>query len=235
MATDDLLARIRTELEQRMAQLRPLLSEYERLIAAADTLATIDVEDVSPEVASAPPPTPETRPAPPRRRTRGPRGSAAGAIKAASTPALEGLEPNDATETHEESTTPAPSASTPSASAKTRRRATPAPAVAPATPPPVAAPPHEQASLELFDDEDEEERERPPVAPAEAQQAILAALEHGSHTVSELVMVTAMSASDIRSNLSRLTRQNKITKVKRAGDGKTAHALPSDALSSTSA
>jgi hypothetical protein len=224
VATDDLLARIRTELEQRMAQLRPLLSEYERLIAAADTLATIDAEDVSPEVSAAQ--TPEAQIEPPRRRARGPRGSAAGAIRQASSSpaALERVEPSDA-QTDDELDAAAPSALTPSAPAKTRRRATPAPEPAPPTSALVAAQTHEQAISEPFEDEDEEERK--PVTPAEAQQAILAALEHGSHTVSELVMVTAMRGSDIRGNLSRLTRQGKVTKVKREGDGKTAHALPS--------
>jgi DNA-binding transcriptional regulator GbsR (MarR family) len=57
-------------------------------------------------------------------------------------------------------------------------------------------------------------------------QAIVAALEHGSHTVSELVMVTAISPAEIRSGLSRLRRQRKVTKVKRPGDGKSAYALP---------
>ena len=38
----DLLARVCAELEQRMAELRPLLEEYERLLEAADTLASIE-------------------------------------------------------------------------------------------------------------------------------------------------------------------------------------------------
>jgi hypothetical protein len=240
VATDDLLARIRTELEQRMAQLRPLLSEYERLIAAAETLATIDAEDLPPEVSSAAH-TPQAQPEPTRRRGRGPRGSAAGAIgQAASTPAaLELLEPGDTTHT-DAPVTSAPSAPPPGAPAKTRRgaRATPVPAPAPSGSAPVGAgsapvgdQTHQPAISEPFDEEDEEGHARRPVTAAEAQQAILAALEHGSHTVSELVMVTAMRGSDIRASLSRLTRQGKITKVKREGDGKTAHSLPSASAS----
>lgn len=56
-------------------------------------------------------------------------------------------------------------------------------------------------------------------------QAVLDALDHGSHSVSELVMVTAMGASDIRSAIRRLVSDRKIVKVER--DGKTAYALSS--------
>jgi hypothetical protein len=72
----------------------------------------------------------------------------------------------------------------------------------------------------------EPEPQRKPASPSEVRQAILAALEHGSHTLSELVMVTAMSGSEIRTNLSGLARGRKITRVKRPGDGKGAYALP---------
>jgi hypothetical protein len=58
-----------------------------------------------------------------------------------------------------------------------------------------------------------------------AQQAIIAALEHGSHTVSELVVVTAMSGANIRDNLRRLLSAGTVTRAKR--DGKTAYALAS--------
>ncbi len=68
---------------------------------------------------------------------------------------------------------------------------------------------------------------RKPASPAAVQQAILAALEHGSHTASELVMVTAMSTREIRGGLSRLAGRGAIAKVKRDGDGKSAYALPS--------
>ena len=198
MATN-LLAKIRSELEERMAELRPFLSEYERLIAAADTLASIEAEDAStashftahtptaPRTTSASPRTasasPRTASASPRRRARGPRGSAAGAIeRAASTPAAgDAIEPAAATETHE------------------------------------------RAASEPYGDEHERKRKR--ASPDAVQQAILAALEHGSHTVSELVMVTAMSAADLRSNVGRLARREKVTKIKRDGDGKTAYAL----------
>jgi hypothetical protein len=58
-----------------------------------------------------------------------------------------------------------------------------------------------------------------------AAEAIVAALEHGSHTVSELMVVTAMAGPNIRGNLRRLLKERTITQTKRAG--KTAYALAS--------
>ncbi len=58
-------------------------------------------------------------------------------------------------------------------------------------------------------------------------QAILAALEHGSHTQAELVVVTALRASDVRKALGRLRARKAIVKTDR--DGKAAYALPSAA------
>jgi hypothetical protein len=70
------------------------------------------------------------------------------------------------------------------------------------------------------------------VAPKRAQRgaaavAIVAALEHGSHTVSELAIVTAMSGSIINSNLRRLQQAGTIARTRREGDGKAAYALSS--------
>jgi hypothetical protein len=65
-------------------------------------------------------------------------------------------------------------------------------------------------------------RERPAHSPT--GQAIVAALEHGSHTVAELVVVTALPAPDIRDGLRRLLRHKAVAKTAR--DGKTAYALP---------
>jgi hypothetical protein len=58
-----------------------------------------------------------------------------------------------------------------------------------------------------------------------AQHAILAALEHGSHTASELVSVTALAGPNIRTSLRRLLQEGTITQTKRAG--RTAYALAS--------
>ena len=193
MATD-LLSRIRTELELRMAELHPLLEEYERLTTAADTLAYIEAQEASPDASSVTR-TPGPRPAAQRRRAGGgskigKRGSTAGAIERAAS-ALDA--PEQPRDEH-------------------------------AIPPPIV----DETDVGALSGSDggEEQQERRPASSGDVQQAILAALEHGSHTVSELVMVTALRGSDIRGNLGRLARRGKITKVKREGDGKTAYALP---------
>ncbi len=56
-----------------------------------------------------------------------------------------------------------------------------------------------------------------------AREAILGALDHGSHTVSELVVVTAMSAPNINGNLRRLEAEGLVVKAER--EGKVAWAL----------
>jgi hypothetical protein len=66
-------------------------------------------------------------------------------------------------------------------------------------------------------------REQPTHTPT--AQAILAALEHGSHTLAELVVVTALRASDIREALRQLRTRRAIVKTER--DGRSAYALPS--------
>lgn len=68
-------------------------------------------------------------------------------------------------------------------------------------------------------------RERRSAAQHPAGQAILAALEHGSHTVAELVMVTALRAPDIREALRHLRSSSAVVKTER--DGRSAYALPS--------
>jgi hypothetical protein len=60
-----------------------------------------------------------------------------------------------------------------------------------------------------------------------AEQAILAALEHGSHTVGELGVVTAISGPDIRTGLRRLQRAGTVVRTRR--EGRAAYALSSTA------
>jgi predicted transcriptional regulator len=64
--------------------------------------------------------------------------------------------------------------------------------------------------------------EAPSAGRAECE-AILGALEHGSHTVGELVVVTAMSAASINGYLRRLAGRGLIAKTER--EGKTAWSL----------
>ena len=60
-----------------------------------------------------------------------------------------------------------------------------------------------------------------------AREAILAALDHGSHTVGELAVVTAMSGPSINGNLRKLVAEGAVVKTER--EGKAAWAL-SDSL-----
>jgi hypothetical protein len=62
-----------------------------------------------------------------------------------------------------------------------------------------------------------------PAAMSAAEQAIVAALEHGSHTVGELGVVTAMSGGEIREGARRLLKAGKIKRAKR--EGRAAYAL----------
>jgi hypothetical protein len=49
------------------------------------------------------------------------------------------------------------------------------------------------------------------------QRAIVAALEHGAHTVRELVVVTGMSDQTVRNNVKGLLGLEKVVKVERGG------------------
>lgn len=232
----DLLARVCAEIEQRLAELRPLLDEYERLLEAADTLASIEAapNDSPPPTASEPRRAVSRRGAGDRPKI-GQRGSAAGAIEpAASAPQPSALEPEP------EPTPPTPRAprilpGMPSLRTQPGPRALPGLSTPAAQPAPTQAPPQAQPALPepvVEELEPEPEPVRKPAAPSDVRQAIIAALEHGSHTISELVMVTAMSTPEIRTNLSQLARQRKITRVKRQGDGKSAFALPASSAHS---
>jgi predicted Rossmann fold nucleotide-binding protein DprA/Smf involved in DNA uptake len=129
----DVLARVRAEIDERLAQLRPAAEEHQRLLAAADALG-LDID------------------APARA------GGSGGAQRR-------------------------------------KRRSSPAGATARAS------------------------SARHPAA----EQAIVAALEHGSHTVAELVVVTAMPGGEIRASLRRLQGAGTVTRTRR--EGRTAYTL----------
>jgi hypothetical protein len=158
----DLLARVRAEIEERMAALRPALEEYEGLLLAG--------EELDREAAAA--------------RRRGPRGSAAGAIRLAAS----GERKRATTATTKRAASGA-NARRPAASGKRKRAAAGTPSV------PRGA----------------------------AEQAIVAALEHGSHTVGELVLVTAIAGAEIRAGAQRLQRAGAIVRTRR--EGRVAYAL----------
>jgi hypothetical protein len=241
MVETDLLARVCAEIEQRMTELRPLLDEYERLLEAADTLASIETaaSDGPPAAVPAPPATTRRRGARDRSKIGQPkigqRGSAAGAIELASSapePVIQAPEPTPAVPREPRILPGMPSLRTQpgpgglSSLSMTPAHSAPAPIQTPPTLPEPAIP---EPTIEEL--EPEPEVERKPASPSEVQLAIVAALEHGSHTISELVMVTAMSTTEIRTNLSQLTRQRKVARVKRQGDGKSAFALPASSSS----
>lgn len=58
---------------------------------------------------------------------------------------------------------------------------------------------------------------------SDTEETILGVLEHGSHTVGELVVVTAMSTAKINTSLRRLTAEQAVMKTER--EGKIAYAL----------
>jgi len=100
----------------------------------------------------------------------------------------------------------------------------------PKSPPAAASAPATSAPVEPARSAAKPTPRRRSAAPKRAQRgaaavAILAALEHGSHTVSELAVVTAMSGAIINNNLRRLQQAGTIARAKRAGDGKAAYAL----------
>ncbi|MGD1059269.1 MAG: hypothetical protein ABR992_17860 [Solirubrobacteraceae bacterium] len=166
--SSDVLARVRAEIDARLVQLRAAVTEYERLLdaeraldadAAAATKAQTKAKKQAKkqankqkaqprEDAHVPAPTRSKRSPATAPTRRGRRGSAAGAIK----------------------------------------RATSSP-------------------------------------PDASQQAIVAALEHGSHTLGELVLVTAIAAAELRQGVRGLQQAGTIARTKR--DGRTAYALSS--------
>lgn len=160
-STGELLDRVREEIDERMAELRPHVDEHAQLLVAAESLAL----DGEPPVA-------------PRR------GRRMGAAKPAG---------------------PA-SANTVKRAKKPMARGRRAAAKAPTG--------------------------RPRGPRSATQQAIEAALEHGSHTLAELVLVTAIETAPIRAQLGRLQRAGVVSRVRR--DGKTAYSLLSAAAAASS-
>jgi hypothetical protein len=159
----DLLTSIRAEIEARLRELKPALTEFEQLSTAAEALAEEGGDTAKPARPARP-----AKPARPTKRAASRRRSAR-----ASAPAGQSVRAK---------TEPVKSA----------RRA--------------------------------RKREQPALTPT--GQAILAALEHGSHTLAELVVVTALGASDIREALRQLRKRKAIVKTDR--EGKAAYALPSN-------
>jgi Tfp pilus assembly protein FimV len=164
----ELLARVRAEIDSRLAELRPAVDEYEQLLGAFDAFDA--------EVRAAPP------------------------------------------------TATAPLAKAPAAKARPAKAAN-------VKAPKVKARPAKAPAAKATKAEVQPAKARAAKAPAAplgaAEQAILAALEHGSHTVGELGVVTAISGPDIRTGLRRLQRAGTVVRTKR--EGRAAYALSSTA------
>jgi DNA-binding transcriptional ArsR family regulator len=165
MVTSNLLSTIQGEIEARIADLRPLLDEYEQLLTAMQALDAQDGPVQTGAQRSSGAAMRGGRPASASGAAK--RASAAGAIKRA--------------------------ASGPGASRSPRRRAT------------------------------VQRAGKPRAGRGAAREAILAALEHGSHTVGELVTVTAMSTANISGNVRKLLAEGAVSKTER--DGKAAYVL----------
>lgn len=72
-------------------------------------------------------------------------------------------------------------------------------------------------------DKDSGAKKAPRAVRGAAREAILGALEHGSHTVGELVVVTAMGTANVNGNLRKLAAEGVVAKTQR--EGKTAWSL----------
>jgi hypothetical protein len=209
LAASDLLSRVRAEIDARCNELRPALAEYERLLSAAEAIG-LDLDGA---------PAPARAPRPPARKAAA-RKASARKPAAAKEPALKvsarrtsGGKPSSPV-----AVTEAPVETPPAAAARVRargKRGSAAGAIVRASSSPARG---GRAAAGKAASKAGAQRDT-------AQRAIVAALEHGSHTVAELGVVTAMSGASIREGLRRLTKAGAVRRAKREGDGKAAYAL----------
>ncbi|HEY5193000.1 MAG TPA: helix-turn-helix domain-containing protein [Solirubrobacteraceae bacterium] len=197
----DLLSTIRREIDERLSELRPLLAEYERLLSAVEALEVAGDQGDAASVPKSAAPKPAA-----------PAESASAAPKPAA-PA--------------KPVTAKPVTAKPARAKPVRGRARPvatrrgsaAGAIELAATGPV------EAAIEGGNGKRPTVKDKPErAARGVVREAILAALDHGSHTVSELAMVTAMSGPNINGNLRKLVAEGAIVKTER--EGKAAWALP---------
>lgn len=236
---NDLLTTIRAELDARLSELRPLLDEYHELRIALDALG--DERPVAVAVA-APPVARATTPAARATRATAPAARATTPAARATTPVAVPAAPAVA----RSASAAAPAAPAGSATAPVATPAAASIASVPAEPLPDRERRVARGRVSVRGSSTRR-AVRPRVirrpAPAGVRRgrrpaidggaidgmgkAILAALEHGSHTVAELGVVTALPASEIRESLRRLLAGKAIVKTER--DGRAAYALPAQA------
>lgn len=221
----DLLAAIRAEIDARREELRAAVEEYEQLLSAADALEQESRQAPAPRrvararasaVAPRPPVVRKVRTslkesgaakAPAR-----PKGPVVRRMRVTSKASIVRKTPALA-KAKAAATTPSARPAAPSSPKLAPVKEARPPKAPPATPPTSAKAPRA-----------EKKAPAPRVSRDESQQAIVAALEHGSHTVAELAIVTAMSGPAIREAIRGLQKAGKVKKAKR-GDGKAAYAL----------
>jgi hypothetical protein len=193
--SSDVLARVRAEIDARLVQLRPAVAEYERLLDAERALDA-DAAEATDNAKLA-------RGAKAVRGAKTPRvARAVGAPKAvAATTSRETKAQTVARKQEKEQPLEA-------ASVLASARSTPPPATARRGRRGSAAGAIKRAASSQHD---------------AAQQAIVAALEHGSHTLGELVLVTAIAASELRQGVRHLQHAGTIARTQR--DGRAAYAL----------
>ena len=194
-AKPDLLATVGAEIDARLRELHAAVLEYEQLLSAAGALEAEERKPTpAPSQAPAVRKVPAVQKAPAQRR--GPlalKASLAPQARIARKPSAPKKAPARSPEVRDSK---APTAVKEPAVAKPARAKATAPKKVPA-----------------------------PARPkrSESEQAIVAALEHGSHTLAELAIVTGMVAPALREGLRGLQKAKKITKAKR--EGKAAYAL----------
>jgi chemotaxis protein histidine kinase CheA len=164
-----LLTRVRAEIDSRLADLRPAVAEYERLIEAAGALDA--------EARAQRPPAPAAKAPSARKPAKARRAAKPAKARSAAKPAR---------------------ARSAAKSTKARGAAAPRSAAKPSS-----------------------------IRMGVSEQAIVAALEHGSHTVGELGIVTAMAGADIRASVKRLLKSGAVRRAKR--EGRAAYALSATA------
>jgi hypothetical protein len=208
----DLLSTIRLEIDRRLSELRPLLAERERLLEAIDALEAAGARSDSTTLSEGDAPKSLTPVKSPRAK-RAPVKSLRTKASSVSASTSESASTSDE---------PARRGARPRAA----RRGSAAGAIERAASGLVgAANGHAQPARERRQVKESAVKDRPErVARNVARETILAALDHGSHTVSELAVVTAMSGPGINSNLRKLVTEGAIVKTER--EGKAAWALP---------
>jgi hypothetical protein len=203
----DVLARVRAEIDARLLELRHAVAEYARLLDAERALAAdAAAADASAAAVKAARPAKAARPVKAARPPQAARPAKAARPTRPARPAKAARPANAAS----------PAKAAPPVRVARPAKAAPAKAVRPATSPKrrgkrgSAVGAIKRAASSSHD---------------ASQQAIVAALEHGSHTLGELVLVTAIAASELRQGVRHLQHAGTITRTKR--EGRAAYALAS--------